>query len=55
MIENNEELIVETEVVRCDGGGGVLGHPAVFLNVGSEGQIVCPYCSRIFVREAEED
>jgi uncharacterized Zn-finger protein len=43
--------IVEAEqpVVRCDGGGGPLGHPAVYLNMGDKGEIVCPYCSRHFV------
>ena len=44
--------IVETEaaVVRCDGGGGALGHPAVYLNLGDKEAIDCPYCSRRFVR-----
>lgn len=46
--------IVETdeEVVRCDGGGGALGHPAVYLNLGEKEAIDCPYCSRRFVRKA---
>ncbi len=39
---------VEETVVRCDGGGGVLGHPAVYLNIGEERQIDCPYCVRRF-------
>jgi uncharacterized Zn-finger protein len=45
--------IIETEnmVVRCDGGGGALGHPAVYLNMGSRQEIDCPYCGRRFVRK----
>jgi uncharacterized Zn-finger protein len=45
--------IVEAEgtVVRCDGGGGALGHPAVYLNMGDKEAIDCPYCSRRFVRK----
>ena len=45
--------IVETDgaVVRCDGGGGALGHPAVYLNLGDKPAIDCPYCSRRFVRK----
>ncbi len=26
--------------------GGPLGHPKVYLKIGDEGEIVCPYCSR---------
>ena len=46
--------IVEADgaVVRCDGGGGALGHPAVYLNMGDKEAIDCPYCSRRFVRKA---
>src|SRR5687768_7863405 len=28
---------VETEVVGCDGGGGALGHPLVYLNMEKQG------------------
>jgi uncharacterized Zn-finger protein len=49
-------IVVETRVVHCDGGGGPLGHPAVYLHIGEENEIVCPYCSRRFVLDehAEE-
>ncbi len=41
--------IIETDetTVACD-GGGVLGHPRVFLTL-VEGRVMCPYCSRLFV------
>lgn len=43
------EIIEVTELrVACDGGGGALGHPRVFLNLGDEGKIDCPYCGRHF-------
>ena len=51
-MDAEQPLVVETPVVRCDGGGGPLGHPAVYLNFGAKTQIVCPYCSRKFVRVA---
>ena len=38
---------VDTATVACD--GGALGHPKVYLNIGSDGQAVCPYCSRRYV------
>jgi uncharacterized Zn-finger protein len=47
-----EIIEVENTVVACDGGNGDLGHPRVYLNVGKEGQIECPYCSRRYVLKA---
>lgn len=44
-----ETIDAEQPVVRCDGGGGALGHPAVYLNMGEKGVVDCPYCSRRFV------
>ena len=47
-----ETIEVETEIVSCDGGGGALGHPLVFLNMEGRGQVDCPYCDRRFVLKA---
>jgi uncharacterized Zn-finger protein len=44
-----ETIYVETEKVGCDGGGGALGHPLVYITLGKEGRADCPYCSRRFV------
>ena len=55
-----ETVEVEKAEVRCDGGsngisrdsfGGrdPLGHPTVFLNMGTKGWVECPYCDRKFV------
>ena len=43
-----EVVEVETEVVACDGDGGALGHPRVWLNMEGKGVIDCPYCDRQF-------
>ncbi len=43
------ETIQVSETRVGDGGGGPLGHPRVFLSLGKEGDVVCPYCSRRFV------
>lgn len=42
---------VETDQTRvaCDGGGGALGHPRVYLEMGDEGFVECPYCDKRFV------
>ena len=45
-----ETVEVETSKVACD--GGTLGHPRVFLDLGHEGWIDCPYCGRRFVLKA---
>ncbi|WP_395710988.1 zinc-finger domain-containing protein [Reyranella sp.] len=44
-----ELISVDTDRVACDGGGGALGHPKVYLNLGEEGRVECPYCSRTYV------
>ena len=43
-----EIIMVEQQSVACDGGGGALGHPRVFLNLGAAGSVECPYCSRVY-------
>jgi uncharacterized Zn-finger protein len=45
---------VETDqmAVACDGPGGALGHPRVFLNLAPTGRVECPYCSRTFINPA---
>lgn len=50
--EPPEIIEVEASVVACDGGGGALGHPKVYLNMGADGRVECPYCDRLFVLKA---
>ena len=46
---NATEIIhVKTPAISCDGGGGPLGHPRIYLRITGK-QIACPYCSRIYV------
>ncbi len=47
-MEVEECVIVEQSSVSCDGGGGPLGHPRVYLQIAEAGEIVCPYCSRTY-------
>ncbi len=48
-MQPEETIIVSEKRVACDGGGGALGHPRVFLEIDSTGAVTCPYCSRHFV------
>ncbi|HBQ22456.1 MAG TPA: zinc-finger domain-containing protein [Alphaproteobacteria bacterium] len=50
MTEQTEIVDVETSRVSCNGGGGALGHPKIYLEMGDEHQITCPYCGREFRR-----
>jgi uncharacterized Zn-finger protein len=43
-----EEIFVDAPSVACD-GGGVLGHPRVWLAIPASGRVDCPYCGRIFI------
>ena len=45
-----EPIKTKKNVIRCDGGQGILGHPVVFLNLGTEGKVVCPYCSKCYIK-----
>ena len=40
--------LVTTASVSCDGGGGSLGHPAIYLSFGHKTELACPYCSKTF-------
>lgn len=42
-----DRIVVESRVIGCDGGGGPLGHPLVYLRIEAQ-QITCPYCSRTY-------
>jgi uncharacterized Zn-finger protein len=44
-----EEFAVEGHRVACD-GGGVLGHPLVYLEFGAHAFVDCGYCDRRFRR-----
>lgn len=52
MAEPVETIEVEQTRVACDGGDGPLGHPRVFLNMGGDRMIDCPYCGRRYVLKA---
>jgi uncharacterized Zn-finger protein len=44
-----EVIVSHTRRIGCDGGGGVLGHPLVYLTLSRTGAIDCPYCGRRYV------
>jgi uncharacterized Zn-finger protein len=48
-VEVPEVMEVSASRVSCDGGGGALGHPRVYLEMGDENFVECPYCDKRFV------
>jgi uncharacterized Zn-finger protein len=52
-----EMIAVRFRRVACDGVGGALGHPRVWLEMGEADFVECPYCDRRFLlrHDAGED
>jgi uncharacterized Zn-finger protein len=48
-IEPPEIVEADSATVACEGNDSALGHPRVFLSIGREGFVDCPYCDRRFV------
>lgn len=48
-----EEIVVPAKRVSCDGGGGALGHPLVYLEMGEDDFVECGYCDRRFILSAD--
>jgi uncharacterized Zn-finger protein len=46
--ELGQSVVVTSKSVSCAGGGSS-GHPNVYLKIGDEKEVVCPYCSRLFI------
>jgi uncharacterized Zn-finger protein len=44
-----EIIHVHSRRIACDGVGGALGHPRVYLEMGEAGFVECSYCDRRFV------
>ena len=49
----SEVYFVEEQTVSCDGGGGALGHPRIYLSLEGESVVECPYCGRRYVLATE--
>ena len=47
-----EVIVVRSKRVACDGVGGALGHPRVWLEMGEADFVECTYCDRRFVLAA---
>ena len=50
-----EVIVVNSHRIACDGVGGALGHPRVYMELGEAGMVECPYCDRRFVAATATD
>ncbi|MGD9785455.1 MAG: zinc-finger domain-containing protein [Hyphomicrobiaceae bacterium] len=46
-----EKIFIGVKEFQCMGARSPFDHPHVFLDMGSDAQILCPYCSTLFVHD----
>jgi uncharacterized Zn-finger protein len=46
-----EKIAIGVKEFQCMGAKPPYDHPHVFLDMGSDEQIVCPYCSTLYVHD----
>ena len=46
------EVSYDADQVKCDGGGGALGHPVVWYTFDGRNDIECGYCDRLFLKKS---
>jgi uncharacterized Zn-finger protein len=51
----DDAIIVTSSRVACDGGGGALGHPKTWLDMGQDSQVHCKYCDQLFKLDPQSD
>ena len=46
-----EKIYVGVKKFKCMGASPPMDHPHVYLDMGRDGEILCPYCSTLFVHD----
>ncbi|MCB1473495.1 MAG: zinc-finger domain-containing protein [Rhodobiaceae bacterium] len=49
----HRHVAIGTKEFQCVGATPPFDHPHVFLDMGDESEIVCPYCSTLYVYDAK--
>jgi len=50
MVNSQPIILSDARIAVCDGGGGPLGHPKIFINLDKPGPRPCGYCGLRFQR-----
>jgi uncharacterized Zn-finger protein len=48
-----EQIAIGARELNCMGASPPFDHPHVYLDMGSDTQIICPYCSTLYVYRSE--
>ena len=48
-----ERISVGARELNCMGAAPPFDHPHVYLDMGQDTQIICPYCSTLYVYQSE--
>lgn len=46
-----ERIFIGVKEFKCMGARSPFDHPHVYLDMGQDGQILCPYCSTLYVHD----
>jgi uncharacterized Zn-finger protein len=47
-----EKIYIGAKELQCMGARAPHDHPHVYLDMGADAQILCPYCSTLYVYDA---
>lgn len=50
-----ETIYTTSDSVTCDGGGGPLGHPRIYIPIDHDTHsATCGYCDRLFIKDIQK-
>ena len=49
----SENIRIGVTKFKCMGATPPVDHPHIYLDMGSDGTIVCPYCSTLYVHDKD--
>lgn len=44
-----EKIFIGVKELQCMGARAPYDHPHIFLDMGADNQILCPYCSTLYI------
>ena len=47
-----EKIFIGVKRLQCMGARAPFDHPHVFLDMGGDSQVLCPYCSTLYVHDS---
>lgn len=47
-----EKILVGVKEFQCMGARAPFDHPHVYLDMGGDAQVLCPYCSTLYIFDA---